>query len=712
VKIRTQIALALFLLAIVPMSAIVFYSYISSVRAVEEAVKADAATLTAEIEQRRAEIRGDIQQRVERISQLRFPQATAEHAAMSDLYQSMAAELGDTAQLVRSFEFVPGAPPAGHQPPPPPPGVEPGTAEGRPHPPPAFGRPPPSRAEPQPTASPEPVAEDRSKAPIVIDMKELMKSVEGTIRRIDPQSIEGTDREELIEAARRGLEMAQRKAEEIESQVPAMLEVLPLQVETAEPNVELEEELFLAAGAAALEIADIEGVNDVRVLFEPELEVPVYEDGARVGEIRAEVEDAALLQRIFNLARRRPDEVPFALRPNGEFYAASDEDRATLEELDLSARFAEGAPKDPQILGNWIVVTTDRGTTGLTFGVARPIRESLTRIRKIAFRNLSFGAGLIGLAVLAVYPLSRRMTQNLTLVTEGAERLATGDFSARVPLQSKDEIGQLAAAFNDMAGELEENQRELLAGELLKAEYDRKSEELEEARRFQLSLLPKEIPTHPHFEIAATMKTATEVGGDYYDFGASEPGSLTLAIGDATGHGAMAGTMVTVVKSLFSAYTPAIGLPEFLEQAAATVRRMELGRMSMALTLAKLSVGRLTLSAAGMPPALIHRAVEGDVSEVILEGMPLGGLDYRYQEASIELSPGDTILLMSDGFPELPDPQGDTLGYERSAAHFKEAVHGRPSAVIDHLLGVAREWSGGAAPADDITFVVIRVREA
>ena len=71
----------------------------------------------------------------------------------------------------------------------------------------------------------------------------------------------------------------------------------------------------------------------------------------------------------------------------------------------------------------------------------------------------------------------------------------------------------------------------------LRAENERRAKEFEEARQLQLSMLPKKLPQHSNLEIAAYMKPATEVGGDYYDFHVGEDGTLTVAVGDATGHG-------------------------------------------------------------------------------------------------------------------------------------------------------------------------------
>mgnify|MGYP001827645091 CR=1 FL=1 len=276
--------------------------------------------------------------------------------------------------------------------------------------------------------------------------------------------------------------------------------------------------------------------------------------------------------------------------------------------------------------------------------------------------------------------------------------------------------------FNQMAEDLQRNQAQLLEEEklrkeneierrLLEAENSRMSDELESARRFQLSLLPKRLPDHPDLEIGVFMKTATEVGGDYYDFHQSADGSLTAAIGDATGHGARAGTMVTVIKSLFAAEAGDMGLTTFLDKASQSIRRMELGRMAMALTLVRFHDERLTVSAAGMPPVLIHRAVGQRVEELAVEGVPLGSMaQSSYREREVSLGSGDTVLLMSDGFPELADSQGEPLGYAAVLDMFASEGGLAPTELISRLADAAQAWSGDSSPSDDITFVVLRVK--
>ncbi|HEX6203340.1 MAG TPA: PP2C family protein-serine/threonine phosphatase, partial [Thermoanaerobaculia bacterium] len=187
---------------------------------------------------------------------------------------------------------------------------------------------------------------------------------------------------------------------------------------------------------------------------------------------------------------------------------------------------------------------------------------------------------------------------------------------------------------------------------------------------------------------------------------------------------ARAGTMVAVTKSLFSTYDPAAGPAEFLGRAAQAVRRMELGRMGMALLLARLDPPgagprRLTVATAGMPPVLVRRGAEGggeggavadgDVAEVYAPGMPLGGLDTAYSETTVEVAPGDTVLLTTDGFPELADPAGDPLGYGELRRLVAAAPAATPDDLVRHLADAITARTAGGSPGDDVTFVVVRV---
>lgn len=445
----------------------------------------------------------------------------------------------------------------------------------------------------------------------------------------------------------------------------------------------------------------------------------MHREGEVVGEIRPRIRAEMLIASILGVSERGSEEIPFAIDREGSLYAPNEVAREQVEALGVTR--PEAGRQRRRILQNWVVATSRDEESGLTLGIARPIREPLADVRRAAGRNFAYGLGLIGIALIGMIPIANHMTRDVEVVTEGAERIAQGDLETEVPVRSKGEFGALAVAFNRMARDLRDHQSRLVREErrrkdeeiqrrLLAAEFERKSDELEEARRFQLSLLPKQLPQVPGLGLAVFMRTATEVGGDYYDFHVRpDRGDLTVAIGDATGHGARAGTMVTIVKSLFSTYRADRSPGTFLGEAGETVRRMELGRMTMALQLARLSGRRLTVASAGMPPALLFRAARGEVEELAAIGMPLGSFDGGFSEVTVDLDAGDTLLLMSDGFPELLDRRGEPLGYPGVASIFAGAATAPPDEVIDALATAASARSGGEAPNDDITFVVVKV---
>lgn len=250
-----------------------------------------------------------------------------------------------------------------------------------------------------------------------------------------------------------------------------------------------------------------------------------------------------------------------------------------------------------------------------------------------------------------------------------------------------------------------------LQARVLEAENARKTQELEAARKLQLSMLPQTIPQLPHCNIAVYMQTATEVGGDYYDFKLHEDGTLTAALGDATGHGLRAGTMVTATKSLFNALAEEPEPAQILRKAAKALKAMGFRELFMALTVIKLKEQRLQIAAAGMPFALLYRAATGQVEEVMLKGMPLGSFaDFQYQQQELVLHKDDTVLLMSDGFMETFDAQGEMLGEEPAKALFAEAAQRSPEQIIAHLVAGGKAWAGDRPQDDDVTFLVIKVK--
>ena len=276
----------------------------------------------------------------------------------------------------------------------------------------------------------------------------------------------------------------------------------------------------------------------------------------------------------------------------------------------------------------------------------------------------------------------------------------------------------IASTNKDLALQLQ-NVKELSKKELeqqlraqkAEAENERKSKELEEARQLQLSMLPKELPNLPHLDIAVYMKTATEVGGDYYDFHVGMDGTLTVVIGDATGHGLKAGTMVTAAKSLFNSYVNNDDILFTFSEFTRVIKELKMHTMSMCLSLLKIRGNQLEMSSAGMPHALLFRNDKKIIEEIALKGMPLGAVsDFPYQTQSTELLVGDTLLLLSDGLPELFNKEKEMFGYERITAEYEKVVGQTPEKIIEHMKSAGSDWVDGNEPNDDITFVVLKVK--
>jgi hypothetical protein len=246
---------------------------------------------------------------------------------------------------------------------------------------------------------------------------------------------------------------------------------------------------------------------------------------------------------------------------------------------------------------------------------------------------------------------------------------------------------------------------------IIQADNERKTRELEEARHLLLSMLPKELPRLPHLDIAVYMRTSSEVGGDYYDFGVDDDGTLTVAMGDATGHGMKAGTIVSMIKTLFASGGARMDMKAFFTQSSDTLKGIELGRLMMAFTMLKMRAGKVEFANAGMPPLFVYREGSKVVEEVMIPGMPLGAMKrFPYDTHELGMSTGDTILLLSDGLPELKTTTDEQYGYERVKQEFLISAERSPREIVEYLKHSASEWSSGTEPDDDMTFVVIKAK--
>jgi sigma-B regulation protein RsbU (phosphoserine phosphatase) len=248
-------------------------------------------------------------------------------------------------------------------------------------------------------------------------------------------------------------------------------------------------------------------------------------------------------------------------------------------------------------------------------------------------------------------------------------------------------------------------------------ENKRKSAELEQARQIQRSMLPASPPTLPYLDIAAWQQTASEVGGDYYDFFSQDHDKHLIILGDATGHGVSSALMVSMTKALLLAHS-GHDIATLLEKLNSILYKLNLGKqLNMALLLLEISVtsdGRVAVRASGggIPPIYILQAA-GTIEEEMISGLPLGITNEAiYQSTEFTLNSGEVILLMSDGVIERFNATGEFLGYERLSKKLQQIDPARLTAkdILEGIIQVGDEWAAGHPLRDDVTLVVMKVK--
>ena len=239
-------------------------------------------------------------------------------------------------------------------------------------------------------------------------------------------------------------------------------------------------------------------------------------------------------------------------------------------------------------------------------------------------------------------------------------------------------------------------------------EGERKDKELEEAKQLQNSLLPKHNPAVNGFDISTYLKPATEIGGDYYDFFYKKDEYFYAICGDATGHGVVSGIMVSVTKAGLNGIP--MGEPStILQQLNRIVKRVNFGRLRMSLSVAQFIENKFKLSSAAMPPTYYFSARDNDIEEILVPNLPLGGIETeKFDGVEKDFHPGDVMVMISDGLPELPNKRNDLLDYPLVFNCIKDNAKKSADEIKDALVELSDEWAEGLMNPDDITIVVIK----
>jgi serine phosphatase RsbU (regulator of sigma subunit) len=443
------------------------------------------------------------------------------------------------------------------------------------------------------------------------------------------------------------------------------------------------------------------------VLTGNRLDVKLSQDGKVVSQVNATIDLENVLATVFSPTRRERGEVPFAVGPDGRVYTVSEADRKTVQDLGPIAR--PDGPLGRTVLPDWVVFTTaDPSGSGLRFGIARPVGDRLDELRRTAGRNAGLGLLLILVLFVGVVPLSGSLTRNLTALTEGVDRIAHGDYAARVPVRAKDEIGELAMAFNKMAADVERHQQSAV-------EQERLRHELELGRQIQAEMLPREPMLFGMTEVQGVSIPAREVGGDFFNYFALDNGKVALVVGDVSGKGVGAALLMANIQA---SLRTRLALGQSLAAIAEAIDR-ELASTATTRLYVTLFLGifdpatrQLLYVNAGHNPQFVLRPNQ-PIERMAATGIPIGLLaGHGYTQREVTLSSGDLIFFYTDGCVETENEADEMFGTDRLEAllvSMATLAPVTPDRVLQQVEQAVTAFRGTREPFDDATMMAVRI---
>ncbi|MEL6928104.1 MAG: GAF domain-containing SpoIIE family protein phosphatase [Cyanobacteria bacterium J06600_6] len=260
---------------------------------------------------------------------------------------------------------------------------------------------------------------------------------------------------------------------------------------------------------------------------------------------------------------------------------------------------------------------------------------------------------------------------------------------------------------------------------------ERQDRELEIASEIQLRLLPSKCPQIKGLSIAAKCETASRVGGDYYDFIPTNYDRLTnsqpeigsdvpwsIVIGDVMGKGVPAGLIMTMTRGMLRAEVLNRHSPAQIMRHLNRVMYADLenSHRFVSMFYSEYDPKNQTLSftnAAHNPPLLWRK--ETNVLEKLDSWGMLIGLDMEseYEDATVQLATGDTIIYYTDGFTDAANEDGDRFDEENLCLCFKWACQhlDTPEEILEHVFGQVKQFSGAnKSHGDDMTSIVMQIQ--
>ncbi len=351
-----------------------------------------------------------------------------------------------------------------------------------------------------------------------------------------------------------------------------------------------------------------------------------------------------------------------------------------------------------------------QGKVVAVLGVDQRASDLTTETDELIKSMLISGFAAAGVAVLLSFLLARSVTRPLELMAESTAEIAAGNLDIYLNIKSHDEVEALANSFNQMVRRLAASAAEQARMQKGLLEKQKLDQELTLAAEIQRSFLPSTFPCSPMFCTMAKTLPAQVVGGDFYDFIDLGDDRQGIAIGDVAGRGIAAAVYVARLISDFRAAaarasSPRMALERLNQQLLSRATRGLFVTMTYLVLEAK--TGEVCYSTGGHLPILRRSGTTKKV-EILYgdKGLPLGiERESLLADRKIQLAPGDTLLLVTDGVVEALDMDRSVFKMDRLAEVFSQT-----GTEVDEVVeGVFNEISRiSAKPAgDDLTVLAV-----
>jgi sigma-B regulation protein RsbU (phosphoserine phosphatase) len=312
-------------------------------------------------------------------------------------------------------------------------------------------------------------------------------------------------------------------------------------------------------------------------------------------------------------------------------------------------------------------------------------------------------------SLIAGVQLSRSITGAVHELYEGTQRVKEGDFSYRIPVKGNDQLAELGTSFNTMT----ENLGRLI---VVAKEKERLESELAIAREVQNQLFPRDVPSTKTLDLRGVCHPARMVSGDYYDFMPLGDGALAFAIGDVAGKGISAALLMATIQSTMRTQLSSsngTGPPRSTAKMVANLNR-QLYANTTAEKYATFYFALydepkhcLTYTNAGHLSPLLLR--QGKLQMLEPTGTVVGAFPFAtYEEKSVEMDHGDTLVAYTDGIVEPENAYGEMFGEERFQDLLLRYASADSSEIIARAMEAVVQWTGSSELQDDMTMVVAR----